>query len=210
MLATPLAAEVLTGPIRVIDADTVDIGAPVNIRLVGIDAAEGAQTCRASDGATVACGAMATEAARLLYEGRMARCDVTAHDRYDRALAVCTVDGVDMNADLVRRGLARIYRDNRTYFEEQKEAILLSRGLWAFDMQDPAAWRAAQRRQSAGDAPSAAGCEIKGNISENGRIYHRPGDLHYDRTRIDERRGERWFCSEGDARAAGWRAARSQ
>jgi hypothetical protein len=26
---------------------------------------------------------------------------------------------------------------------------------------------------------------------------------------IDEGRGERWFCSEADARAAGWRAARN-
>lgn len=197
------------GPVRVIDADTFDIGAPVNIRLLGIDAAEGEQTCRASDGATVACGAIATETARSLYQGRIAHCDVQAYDRYDRALAICTVDGVDVNGDLVRRGLARIYRTDRTYFEEQKEAVLLSRGLWAFDMQDPAAWRAERRQQRAADFAPQGRCEIKGNISENGRIYHRPGDLHYDRTRINERRGERWFCSEGEARAAGWRASGS-
>lgn len=55
---------------------------------------------------------------------------------------------------------------------------------------------------------SDSGCDIKGNISSNGRIYHRPGGAHYARTQIDESRGERWFCSEEEARAAGWRPAR--
>lgn len=64
---------------------------------------------------------------------------------------------------------------------------------------------------SASPAPAETrrpGCDIKGNISGNGRIYHLPGGAHYARTRIDESRGERWFCSEAEARAAGWRPAR--
>jgi endonuclease YncB( thermonuclease family) len=48
-------------------------------------------------------------------------------------------------------------------------------------------------------------CLIKGNISENGRIYHVPGGRYYQRTQIDETKGERWFCTEEEARAAGWR-----
>lgn len=53
-----------------------------------------------------------------------------------------------------------------------------------------------------------ANCTIKGNINSRGeRIYHLPGSPSYDDTRIDERRGERWFCSEDEARAAGWRPA---
>ncbi len=51
--------------------------------------------------------------------------------------------------------------------------------------------------------------EIKGNVSISGeRIYHVPGQAYYDETRIDRGRGERWFCSEAEARAAGWRRAR--
>jgi hypothetical protein len=58
--------------------------------------------------------------------------------------------------------------------------------------------------------PRASGCDIKGNISvETGeRIYHLPGQKYYSSTRIDGSRGERWFCSESDARAAGWRKSR--
>lgn len=58
--------------------------------------------------------------------------------------------------------------------------------------------------------PLDAACTIKGNINARGeRIYHLPGSASYDDTRIDERRGERWFCSEDEARKAGWRAAGS-
>ena len=54
------------------------------------------------------------------------------------------------------------------------------------------------------------GCVVKGNISiDTGeRIYHVPGQKYYDATQIDLLNGERWFCSEETARAAGWRKAR--
>ncbi|WP_055087051.1 thermonuclease family protein, partial [Jannaschia donghaensis] len=169
----------------------------------------GDQTCTDRTGVAIRCGALATAATRALYEGRMAECHVTATDRYDRALATCHVGGVDVNADLVRRGLARVYRDNRTYLNEQRDAKRNARGLWAYDMMDPAAWRAQRRAVRNTDDASAGPCSIKGNISDNGRIYHLPGDRYYARTRIAERSGERWFCSEADARAAGWRRTRS-
>jgi endonuclease YncB( thermonuclease family) len=51
-------------------------------------------------------------------------------------------------------------------------------------------------------------CRIKGNISQSGRIYHVPGSSSYDQTQIDTSKGERWFCTEAEARAAGWRAPR--
>lgn len=52
-------------------------------------------------------------------------------------------------------------------------------------------------------------CVIKGNVSTQGeRIYHMPGDKYYDETRISASHGEHWFCSEEEARAAGWRRAR--
>jgi len=51
-------------------------------------------------------------------------------------------------------------------------------------------------------------CCFKGNISKSGRICHVPGSASYAQTQIDTSRGERWFCTEGEARAAGWRAPR--
>lgn len=53
-------------------------------------------------------------------------------------------------------------------------------------------------------------CVIKGNISMNTgeRIYHVPGQEYYHATQIETHKGERWFCSEEEARAAGWRKAK--
>ncbi|WP_311031223.1 sunset domain-containing protein [Mesorhizobium koreense] len=53
-------------------------------------------------------------------------------------------------------------------------------------------------------------CDIKGNISINTgeHIYHVRGQKYYAVTRISPQYGERWFCSEAEARAAGWRKAR--
>ena len=63
-----------------------------------------------------------------------------------------------------------------------------------------------------GAIPAAAQsgeCVIKGNVNTQGeRIYHMPGDEYYDETRISASHGERWFCSEEEAEAAGWRRAR--
>lgn len=51
-------------------------------------------------------------------------------------------------------------------------------------------------------------CNIKGNISSSKeRIYHVPGCASYNQTKIDTSKGERMFCSEEEARAAGWRKA---
>jgi hypothetical protein len=51
-------------------------------------------------------------------------------------------------------------------------------------------------------------CNIAGNISASGeKIYHLPGMANYKQVVIDEGRGERWFCTEEEAVAAGWRKA---
>ena len=64
---------------------------------------------------------------------------------------------------------------------------------------------------SAALASTGQGCNIKGNVSINSgeRIYHLPGQEFYAETVIRLEYGERWFCSEAEARSAGWRKART-
>ncbi|GAA3099884.1 hypothetical protein GCM10010520_51620 [Rhizobium viscosum] len=52
-------------------------------------------------------------------------------------------------------------------------------------------------------------CDVKGNVSigSGEKIYHVRGQEYYDETVIRAQYGERWFCSEADAKAAGWRRA---
>ena len=53
-------------------------------------------------------------------------------------------------------------------------------------------------------------CLIKGNISvaTGEKIYHVPGQRDYEKTVITQSKGERWFCSEAQAVAAGWRKSK--
>lgn len=47
---------------------------------------------------------------------------------------------------------------------------------------------------------------IKGNISSSGeKIYHLPTGAYYGQVKIDESRGEEFFCSEEEAVDAGFR-----
>ena len=90
-------------------------------------------------------------------------------------------------------------------------AVLLSAGLGfggAYVVLAPDdAWALAR---SAVGQFGLAGCDIKGNVSIDGgeRIYHVPGQRHYSETRIRHEFGERYFCTEHEARAAGWRRSR--
>lgn len=208
--AAPAAAQsVLSGPVRVVDGDTIDIGWRESVRLVGIDAPEGDQPCRDGAGRERRCGDLATAWARDAWEGRTARCLFHETDRYGRPLGVCAIGGEDLNAAIVRAGWAVTYRDDLRYDAEEKEAIFAGRGVHAYAMAEPHEWRAAQRARAADrNAPTGA-CRIKGNISDRGRIYHVPGQRSYGPTRISEARGERWFCTEAEARDAGWRRSGS-
>ena len=209
-LASPAGAETISGEARVIDGDTLAV-AGQRIRLHGIDAPETRQTCR-RHGRRWACGKAATRAMRRLIGRDPVRCEVRDRDRHGRAVAACFAAGRNLQRELVRQGLALAYRRYSTRHVRDEDAARAARhGLWAGEFTEPWRWRReAKARRSAGPGRHAmpGGCLIKGNISRNGRIYHVPGGKHYDWTRIDEARGERWFCSEIEARAAGWRRAR--
>jgi hypothetical protein len=91
---------------------------------------------------------------------------------------------------------------------EEQEARAQGIGIWAAkEVQAPWDYRKARWDVAAQQAPDR--CPIKGNISSSGeKIYHLPwAGNFYDRTKISPKKGERWFCSEAEAIAAGWRAS---
>ena len=76
--------------------------------------------------------------------------------------------------------------------------------IWAVGKQLDAS-PSASKEPSASSSSTPARCKIKGNVSRDGaRVFHVPGDRNYDRVRMDKGLGERWFCSEAQALAAGW------
>mgnify|MGYP006273720205 CR=1 FL=1 len=197
---------VIDGTPRVVDGDTLDVGGHV-VRIHGIDAPEAAQRCPGGPPRLRACGDVAARALTALVNGERTRCEVGGFDGYDRAIATCFVDGVDVGRALVRDGLAMAFvRYSDDYAEDEAQAREANRGLWRTDWQAPWDFRVQRWQSATQQAPK--GCPIKGNISQDGdRIYHTPwGSQWYGRTRISPGKGERWFCSEREALDAGWRA----
>ena len=195
----------LSGPAAVIDGDTLDVGGQ-RVRLEGIDAPEMAQTCRRSDGSTWSCGRDAAEVLADLVARRSVTCRSGGTDKYNRALAVCSVDGLDVNAEMVRRGYAWAFvKYSSTYTSEEAQAREAGAGVWQGEAQTP--WQFREKRWAVAESRAPDGCAIKGNISDNGRVYHMPWSPWYGRVKVDLARGERWFCSEAEAQSAGWRSA---
>ena len=96
----------LSGPARVVDGDSLEIGGQ-RVRLFGIDAPEGRQQCRNAQGQDFACGREVARALETLIGGRSVTCTRLDHDRYEREVAACTVDGRDLGEGMVRSGHAR-------------------------------------------------------------------------------------------------------
>ena len=188
MVSSAAASAQIAGQATVTDGDSLQVSGH-RIRLFGIDAPESRQTCVA---------------------GRPVACAERDRDRSGRIVAVCRVDGHDINAWMVSRGMAVAYRkDSRAYVAQERSAKAARRGLWRGDFIAPWDWRRGKRLAAAASSTRSGDCGIKGNISRKGtRIYHVPGGQFHARTRIDTSRGERWFCSQAESRAAGWRRAK--
>ena len=210
----------LVGRASVIDGDTIEIHSE-RIRLNGIDAPEAAQSCADRNGKRYHCGARSADAlANLLKRSSPTRCDFVERDQYGRFVGDCyRADGASVQAAMVRSGWALDWprHSGGAFARDQEAARREKSGMWGGEFEPPWEWRAEQRAQTqqpARSAPlmgsgSSGSCKIKGNISSSGdQIYHVPGQQHYKETKISKNKGERWFCSEAEARAAGWRKAR--
>ncbi|MCJ2034588.1 thermonuclease family protein [Methylobacterium sp. J-068] len=227
LLAGPaIAGEPIVGRASVTDGDTVVIR-DTKIRLHGVDAPESAQLCKDVAGRDYRCGQVAALALADRIGESPLTCEPRDMDRYGRTVAVCRKGTEDLNGWMVGQGHAIAYRRySEDYVMAEDQAKTAKRGIWAGAFTAPGEWRKGERAMRMGfaalggpdgpipapampaEAPTSA-CAIKGNISRSGeKVYHVPGSRDYERTRISEKSGERMFCSEDEAKAAGWRAPR--
>ncbi len=205
--AAPSRHVFVQGTAHVIDGDTLVV-AGKRVRLFGIDAPELQQRCGRSRFGQWSCGVSAKRELKALTAGRRVVCLNRGRDRYRRILALCYANGREINAELVRRGLAWAFVKYATdYVDLEAEARRRALGIW----QGPAqpAWRYRETRWVSANKKSPNGCPIKGNITRNGKIYHTPWSRWYRKTRIEPAKGERWFCNEREALKAGWRPSLS-
>jgi endonuclease YncB( thermonuclease family) len=194
-----------SGTARVIDGDTIVIDGR-HIRLEGIDAPEHGQTCARWLFGTWDCGTAAAEKLKSLIAAGPVTCESRGDDKYGRMLGICYVNGVDINAKMVREGLAWAFvKYSQSYVHEEEAARAAGIGIWQ-GKSEPA-WLYRENRWAGAEYSAPNGCAIKGNVTSHGHIYYMPWSPRYGTVKIDEARGERWFCSEAEAIAAGWRAA---
>ena len=203
-MAAATAADV-AGNARIVDGDTIAFGSVI-VRLYGIDAPENGQDCMRASGKKYNCGLAAEKHLKRLARGR-AQCSGNQFDDYGRLIGICESGGKEVNRAMVLAGWALAFRKfSDTYVAEEADAKAGGRGIWAGEFQPPWEFRSNKWQSASGDVPNSD-CPIKGNINRKGiKIYHAPWSRSYKRTKINTTKGERWFCSEGEALAAGWRA----
>ncbi len=206
--------------VAVTDGDTLKVldssNTQYKVRLTGIDAPEKAQPF----------GNASRKYLASMVAGKKVRVESSKSDRYGRVLGKVWVQPrdcpscgktLDANHAQVLSGMAWWYRyyakdqspeDRGRYESAENEAKSRGLGLWSESGATPPwEWRKKGSRQQ--QVSNNTACKIKGNIGSNGsRIYHLPGTTWYSRTKINTAKGERWFCSEEEALAAGWRAPR--
>jgi len=131
----------ISGRVRVSDGDSLRFG-DERVRLIGIDAPELDQTCTNSNGVLWPCGKVSQQRLLQLAKDGALICTYERRDRFDRALAVCMVDGVDIGGTMVLEGLAVSYDD---YPDQEADARRSGKGMWQGEFITPRNWRRGER-----------------------------------------------------------------
>jgi endonuclease YncB( thermonuclease family) len=227
------ASQAFAEAVIVRDGGTLQLG-DVSYRLDGIDAPELDQICIDDHADPWACGVEARDQLVKLIGGRQIRCsDLGADPSYKkRHIGICTAESetASLNQLLVRRGFALNFDPSGTgrFWEDEASAKDNRRGLWKGCFVAPQEFRGGRKDGSLlGDScrsdkdreiravmfpdhpvmPPA--CSIKGKFAARARftgnvgVYHLQGCRSYPALT----RPDRWFCTEEDAQAAGFRKA---
>ena len=140
----------IVGKATVIDGDTITIK-NAKIRFSGIDAPEKnyygqTQFCKGPKGVW-ACGKKASSKLKKLINGQEVQCTNEGKDRYGRTLSICYANGVDLQAEMVRSGMAVAYlRYSNRYESEMVEAMIAQVGIWGGPFDEPELWRRQNRK----------------------------------------------------------------
>ena len=149
MLVTNVSADII-GKAKITDGDTIVIN-DIRIRFTGSDAPESyffgkTQTCLDSEGNEWECGNAATQKLKELISNQTVRCTDQGQDRYGRTLGICYVGAIDLQAEMVKSGMAVAYlRYSDRYEKEQNYAKKVKAGMWAGEFLEPEVWRMENR-----------------------------------------------------------------
>ena len=149
LIGTNVSADII-GKAKITDGDTIVIN-DIRIRFTGSDAPESyffgkTQTCLDAEGNEWECGNAATQKLIELIGNQKVRCTDEGQDRYGRTLGICYVGDMDLQAEMVKSGMAVAYlRYSDRYEREQNYAKKVKAGMWAGEFLEPEVWRRENR-----------------------------------------------------------------
>jgi endonuclease YncB( thermonuclease family) len=215
------------------DGGTLEL-ADATYRLDGIDAPAFDQICIDDHADSWTCGVEAHDQLVRLIGGRQVHCEDLGPDATTkkRHVGLCTVEGetVSLNQLLVRQGFALNLEPSAKgrFKEDEAGAKDNRRGLWKGCFVAPQEFRGGRKdgallggscrtdkdreiREVLFPEESAmpSGCSIKGKFAVRARVTGNVGIYHLQACRSYPAltKPDRWFCSEDDAQAAGFRKA---
>ncbi len=140
--------EELNGYARVIDGDSIEIKG-IKIRLYGIDAPEVKQICKDLNNNDWKCGLESKARLEKLISNNIIFCKGDNRDRFNRLIAKCYYNNIDLQSWLVLNGLATVYsKYSLEYIYEENIAKNNKVGIWGGDFIYPDKWRSIERENS--------------------------------------------------------------
>jgi endonuclease YncB( thermonuclease family) len=227
------ATKVWAADVVVKDAGTIQL-AGTTFRLDGVDAPAFDQVCLNEFADAYACGADAREQLAKLIGDHAVHCDDLGPDKsfgkwHD---GVCTVEGAatSLNQQLVQKGLALAATSSNkaSYKDDEAAAKKELQGLWKGCFVSGSAFRQGNKTATLlgascrsdkqaeiravlfpSETVSPPGCSIKGKFAVRAHVTGKLGIYQLQACRNYETltRPDRWFCSEEDAQAQGFRRA---
>jgi endonuclease YncB( thermonuclease family) len=215
------------------DGGTLQLG-NVTYRLDGIDAPTVDQLCIDQNADSWTCGTEARDHLTKLIGGKQVRCDDLGPDPTyrKRHVGVCKIEGdtTSLSQLLVRNGFALNVEASASgrFQADEARAKEDRQGLWKGCFAAPREFRVAKKdgallgaacradrdreiREALfpEDLVMPASCNIKGKYAVRARVTGNLGIYHLQACRSYPglTKPDRWFCSEEDAQAAGFRRA---
>ena len=174
---------------RVVDGDTFDTSSGERVRLAGADAPEYGKGCL---------GEEAKERLEELILGKKVVVRKVSKDHFGRLVGFVFREDFFVDKAMVEEGLAKASSgEDEEYgvslLTAENQAKEAGRGVWSEKCYPP-----------------KRGCLIKGNFRRDRgtKVYHLPGCFNYEKIVVNEKEGDRWFCGEKEAKAAGFRKSK--
>jgi endonuclease YncB( thermonuclease family) len=192
----------LTGRAIAITGDLMRVDGAL-VRIGGVEAPESRQPCYRANGRRWNCASAAKSGLARVVRGRRVSCTPSGEESGGYVVADCRIGTTDVATALVQGGYVFAVRSLFSSLGSAEDAARAAKkGIWQGEIQRPQEWRDQLWEDAKQEAPD--GCPIKGVVRASSKVYTLPWSADYERAKVRKEKGERWFCSEDEAKAAGF------